>query len=247
MPPSKNVRDGMRCCTRCGEWKPATLEYFPKSYCASPDGLVARCRSCVSKNMQEYVNRRKAVDPEFADRIRERDRLNYHKNPEKDRASNKAWRERNKEQRAEYARGYYQTHKAEMNESSKEYYRQHRDQLRELNKKYRVKNAEYFREELRKRQKENPEKFRAYEANRRARKKATGGTYTREDVQLQYESQRGLCWWCGKPVGNDYHIDHRIPLSRGGSNDARNLCIACPHCNAEKHNKLPHEWNGRLL
>ena len=44
------------------------------------------------------------------------------------------------------------------------------------------------------------------------------------------------CVICNK-VGTD-HIDHRIPLSRGGSNDIDNLQALCAACNIEKSDKL---------
>lgn len=67
------------------------------------------------------------------------------------------------------------------------------------------------------------------------------------DVEQMYKSQRGLCWWCGEPLKDDFHIDHRVPLSRGGTNDLGNLCCTCPHCNLSKNNKMPWEFCGRLL
>lgn len=73
-----------------------------------------------------------------------------------------------------------------------------------------------------------------------------GGNYTSDDIRILFKSQMGLCWWCEKPL-EKYHIDHRIPVSRGGNSNPENLCLACPHCNMSKNNKLPQEWNGRLL
>jgi 5-methylcytosine-specific restriction endonuclease McrA len=51
------------------------------------------------------------------------------------------------------------------------------------------------------------------------------------------------------PVGDTYHVDHVVPLVRGGSDDPSNLVIACVPCNLSKGDKLPHEWkrSGRLL
>jgi 5-methylcytosine-specific restriction endonuclease McrA len=97
----------------------------------------------------------------------------------------------------------------------------------------------------------NPDKARAMQRaganNRRARILYNGGTHTAEDIQRQYDSQKGKCWYCGKKVGNKYHVDHRVPLSRGGSNAPENLVVSCPKCNLSKHDRLPHEWCGRLL
>jgi 5-methylcytosine-specific restriction endonuclease McrA len=92
-----------------------------------------------------------------------------------------------------------------------------------------------------------PEKARASVLLRLARKHHNGGVHTADDVLLQYKTQRGLCWWCSKRVGDNYHVDHRVPLAKGGSNGPGNIVISCPKCNFSKNAKLPHEWNGRLL
>lgn len=97
-------------------------------------------------------------------------------------------------------------------------------------------------------------RIRAANHKRRTRKLGNGGAHTAHDIDLQLRSQKDKkgrlrCWWCSKAIraGDKYHVDHRIPLSRGGSNAAENLCIACPDCNQSKYNKLPSEFNGRLL
>lgn len=82
---------------------------------------------------------------------------------------------------------------------------------------------------------------------RRALKRQNGGGYTTEDVDLMMKSQKGKCWYCQKDITKKYEIEHRVPLSRGGTNYPSNLVLACPKCNRKKYNKLPHEWNGRLL
>ena len=95
----------------------------------------------------------------------------------------------------------------------------------------------------------NSEKKRAQKHNRRALERGADGWHTREDIQIQYERQKGKCYWCGEKVDKGYHVDHVVPLSRGGSNWPDNLVIACPSCNQSKSDKLPHEWieGGRLL
>lgn len=68
-------------------------------------------------------------------------------------------------------------------------------------------------------------------------------------LHTKYRQQRGKCYWCKAPLGDVYHVDHVIPLSRGGTNDLSNLVLACPPCNLSKNDRLPHEWpgSGRLL
>ncbi len=96
---------------------------------------------------------------------------------------------------------------------------------------------------------ENPELERVYRHARRARLRNAQGSHTAQDIQEQHKRQKGKCYWCGSKLPKRYHIDHVIPLSRGGSNDASNLVIACQKCNLSKHDRLPHEWprGGRLL
>lgn len=93
----------------------------------------------------------------------------------------------------------------------------------------------------------NPEKLRVLANRRRARELQAEGSHTAADVRAQYKSQKGKCWYCGKKVGDKYHVDHRVPLSRGGSNAPDNLVVTCPRCNLSKNDRLPHEWCGRLL
>jgi 5-methylcytosine-specific restriction endonuclease McrA len=55
------------------------------------------------------------------------------------------------------------------------------------------------------------------------------------------------CYWCGEPTpGKSAHLDHVVPLSRGGRHAIDNLCASCPACNLRKNSKLPNEWNKTL-
>ena len=49
------------------------------------------------------------------------------------------------------------------------------------------------------------------------------------------------CVYCGA-ADVALHCDHVIPLSRGGSNDMRNLATACEACNTSKGARTPSEW-----
>lgn len=84
-------------------------------------------------------------------------------------------------------------------------------------------------------------------AKRRTRLSNSSGNYDESDIDRQYKIQGAICWWCNKPLPKKYHIDHRIPLSRGGHNNPSNIVLSCPRCNLTKGSKLPEEWIGRLL
>lgn len=46
--------------------------------------------------------------------------------------------------------------------------------------------------------------------------------------------QKDVCCYCGKPGGT---IDHIIAVSKGGTNDWKNLTAACKSCNSSKNNE----------
>lgn len=50
-----------------------------------------------------------------------------------------------------------------------------------------------------------------------------------------YRRDGGRCHLCGKPAGDDYHLDHLVPLSKGGDHTKVNLRVAHPHCNLVRH------------
>lgn len=51
------------------------------------------------------------------------------------------------------------------------------------------------------------------------------------------------CVYCGE-ADAEMHIDHVVPISRGGSNEVDNLVAACAACNSSKGDKLPSEWRA---
>lgn len=51
------------------------------------------------------------------------------------------------------------------------------------------------------------------------------------------------CYWCRTSVPRSKrHVDHIIPLARGGPHALANLCCACQSCNSRKGAKMPHEF-----
>lgn len=163
-------------------------------------------------------------------------------------ADSRAWAVKNTERAHEYMQQYREENKAALLEQKKQYHLKHRERhLREF-KAYDAKHADRRKLQRRSHYAANAPRLRVALHQRRAKRRNAPGRYTERDVALLLRSQKQLCWWCGKKVDPDnYHVDHRIPLSRGGTNYPENLCIACPTCNLSKHNKLPQEWSGRLL
>lgn len=49
------------------------------------------------------------------------------------------------------------------------------------------------------------------------------------------------CVYCGATEG-PFHLDHVLPVSRGGRSQADNLVVACVPCNLSKGARTPEEW-----
>ena len=88
-------------------------------------------------------------------------------------------------------------------------------------------------------------------ASRRARAKAAGGTFTKEQIDELLQKQRGRCAWCHTRLdSSNLARDHRTALANGGSNDIRNIELLCADCNGRKSAKDEIAWAnecGRLL
>lgn len=98
--------------------------------------------------------------------------------------------------------------------------------------------ATYYRE-YRQRNKERKD---AQSRTRKARKRDAEGEHTAEEVMQMYEDQDGLCAYCERELNGEFHVEHMIPLCRGGSNDWSNLAISCPECNMRKRDKTAVEF-----
>lgn len=86
-----------------------------------------------------------------------------------------------------------------------------------------------------------PEYSRLAASIRRSRLFNAEGSHTLDDIQALFDSQEGLCYYCKEKLP-PYHVEHKVPLCRGGSNYKENLCLACPPCNHRKHTKTDVEF-----
>lgn len=58
---------------------------------------------------------------------------------------------------------------------------------------------------------------------------------------LYKEFQENSCFYCGKRLGDDRHVDHFIPWSYIKTDNLWNFVLACPNCNIKKSNYLVDE------
>lgn len=215
----------MKICSKCKIEKPKTE--FSKD-ATKKDGLRSGCRSCKAKYRNPNTEKAKA-----------RDAARYAANPEKIRAKV-----------AEYRKANPGKSKAKV----AEYYAANREIIAAHNATYRKANPEKRAAQHAAYYAANPEKFAAHNRNRRSRARNAEGKHTAADIRAIFASQRGLCANClcklFKSGKQKYHVDHIMPLARGGNNWPSNLQCLCPACNLSKSSKHPAEWakqQGKLL
>lgn len=207
--PRKYASKGKKFCARCEQVLSVNL--FGK-HKGRKDGLSVWCKKC---NL-EYSKTYRADDPE---RRKAYDKAYYERNKEKLYWDLKAWREANPEK--------------------------HLAQIRKFNEE----NRERRNAQARLRNRLDPEKQRNKKHRRRALENDVESGF-KLSLQELLESQNGLC------AGNDIYsnceqsnkkiprwtVDHIIPLSRGGPDIWWNTQAMCRSCNSSKHDKTMEEW-----
>lgn len=87
----------------------------------------------------------------------------------------------------------------------------------------------------------NPDRIFALNKRYRARSLGARGDATDAQIAARVAFYFGRCAYCGGPYE---HLDHVIPLSRGGTAWPANLRPACRKCNLSKRDKLLSEWRS---
>lgn len=85
----------------------------------------------------------------------------------------------------------------------------------------------------------NPDRTREHNAQRRARKRNAPRVEVVDRAAI-WERDGGKCHLCHKPCDpKDWHLDHVMPLSRGGEHAPENVAVAHPVCNMRRYNSGP--------
>lgn len=86
----------------------------------------------------------------------------------------------------------------------------------------------------------NRDKYRVYHRNRKARSK---GKLSPDIVSVLTAKQGGKCRYCPALFAESgHHLDHVMPLARGGLNVDANMQLLCPRCNLKKGARHPDEF-----
>jgi hypothetical protein len=194
----------LKKCTKCGEYKPATPDYF-HAYKRSPDGRRSVCKVCRAKDNIEHNKERTAKKREHYAKNKERllaiTRENYKKNAEERRAYAREQYHKNRERNLKRMSLYLNENRDVLNERRRP---KTRNRFHELyghdlvfTLKHRVKSL--IRRTLRFNKKKNGKM-----------KKILG--FTVDELRQHIESQfsDGMDW--DKFLNGEIHLDHKIPI-----------------------------------
>lgn len=175
---------------------------------------------------------------EFSNHSRKRDGLNssckacanaagaayYAANTDKVKARNAAWNSANPEKAKENSAAYRAANSKKVKASAAARYAANSEKVNAKNAAWRA---------------ANPEACRIIKQNRRARIRGDGGTLSKGLAERLFKLQRGKCACCGKPLGDDCHLDHIMPISLGGKNEDSNVQLLRSTCNLQKKARHP--------
>lgn len=157
--------------------------------------------------------------------------------------------------------------KEEIYSKRKKNYEDNKELLNEKRRKHRLENIEQYRkierqrglnEDRKKYKREHSVKYRQTEngklsqLNKYHKRRAIikSGNVTTKQLKELYSTVKN-CYWCNTKLNKkNTHLDHFMPLSKGGLHTIDNLVLSCSCCNLQKHAKDPYKFaqeKGRLL
>ena len=204
----------------------------------------AKAKLWLAANKQRVREIKRASAKRHAESRRVKARALYASSPER-REAQQQWVDANRENVRKTKLAWYYRN-ADREKAKKRAKHAASPELREAKRLYRLAHRDEFREYYREWAKNNRDAIRAHLRNNKAMRKAAPGKHTAADIRRIYAEQCGLCTYCGVEVGDRFHVDHDIPLARGGSNGPENLCIACRPCNTSKQALTGAEFRLRI-
>lgn len=205
-------------CKVCGQIQPPESYYKSKS---SKSGLDLRCKKCTRERLAKFAKANPAKVTAAHEKFRKSEKF-------------RAWVERNRPRLV-----------SQGLEASKRYREANPDKCSAAGRRYYRANAESEKARAMAWRENNPDEWKLiHRKSESARRAKIAGASARKILASDIERiKRSPCIHCGA-VG-DIHLDHAIPLSRGGSHSIGNIQPMCGPCNMSKKDKLYAEWRYR--
>lgn len=231
----------MKFCNGCSMEKELNTVNFKPNKSAST-GWEARCRDCINAYYREHTKN----NPE---QRREKERKYKEKHPDKIKA--KQERKRLKDKETGRNKKYRVSEQAKANRIERDKQRDKDPKRIAWNRaRWERRKANGYNEQSRVAYQKNPLTRRTTVNRRRIRKLALKGSHTPDQVLEKYHYHGEACYYCKVPLTiQEMTIDHRIPVSRNGTDFIANIVPCCGSCNASKRDKTDKEfilWLNKL-
>ena len=162
----------------------------------------------------------------------------------------KRWQQENKIHIAAKKREKYYADIEKSRATNKAVYERRKLIARKTSAQYRKNNLQYMRslqrECAKRRYANDPMPAKRWSAKQRAMKRnARIEPITQKQIEELHAKQRGRCAICRKKLAK-WHIDHIMPLSKGGTHEIKNFQLLCPPCNFAKHASHPIDYMQKI-
>ena len=223
---------GLKRCAGCGEIKP--LDVFDKDK-RSMYGVQCYCKICRAQYRQEHREETSAWKKQYRQTAHGKETVQRY------------WRT-HKDKKAEKDARYFRGHKEEKYEYDKQYRLENKERLDALKQQYnQTPKGKAIRRAIGIRYLQTPNGKASQCAGRFRRRVRIGDNLVTSELKIEViDASNGICPYCGNPINGDGHIDHIIPVSRGGTNGLGNLVYCCAHCNLSKNNKDLNQWLSEM-
>lgn len=169
---------------------------------------------------------------------------------EEKKAYDAEYRVKNADAKKAYFAAHYKENREKILAYQADYYRANTEKVKERAAAWYANNPERVKAIMAAWRKANVAARRIIEHNREAQKRVNGGKLSSGLSERLFVLQKGRCACCGEPLGDNYHLDHIMPISLGGANEDWNIQLLRQRCNNQKRAKHPVEFmrqRGKLL
>jgi len=133
---------------------------------------------------------------------------------------------------------YAAAHREQEKARSKKWRDEHLDEVKACKRRLYLKNKESIKAKARAHYARNKEAYREYSINYKAKRRANGGRLSRGHIVALVTKQDRKCAACARDLSvSGYHLDHIVPLAKGGTHCDENVQLLCPECNQRKHTR----------
>lgn len=232
----------LRKCPTCGEQyfhktrlkcAPCAKAYNAAWYSANKERVAVRAKRNHALNREKYKATSDRYRAANVETLKAKRAVYYAANREASIEKSKAWRRRNPEKVRARNAADWQKNREENNARRRAWGAQNPEKERAWREAWNARNAD---------------RVRILKANYKGRKR--GGKLSLDIIERLLKLQRGRCACCGKPLSDDFHLDHRVPLVSGGKHEDGNMQLLRAVCNLQKNDKDPIDFmqsRGYLL